>query len=384
MNRLASFLVVSVLVAAPSCGRTSLDTVAAGEGGAMTLGGVTGEGGTMASSSVTATGGTSAAGGAVGTGGSTSGSGGVSGRGGTPATGGHIGAGGAVSGAGGSSPDTCYSDSDCVRCIWETAPSDWNVCVGSYCCGGMVTTTAQCEANHAAWNRYCPGQVPTAESCPCVLPTCQGQAMPAVSCVGGLCGLRCPPVGGAGGVLSAGGNTGTGGSTSASGGVSGRGGSGGSSSTGAASGRVVTCTFGELLVDAQTLSSYTESGITVLATAGTWDARASFGNPAPSIQFYTSAGAPATGQVKVTAGGSVFSFVSIDLYSSMTTIPYVFTGLRGSTKVFSVSGTVPNTFGNFAPVANPNAGDQIDTLVIELTDSLAPNPMGLDNIRLAL
>ncbi len=146
----------------------------------------------------------------------------------------------------------------------------------------------------------------------------------------------------------------------------------------------MTCTFGGLLVDEETLSSYTESGVTVLATAGSWQARTSFGHPAPSILFYVSAGGPATGQVKVTAAGSVFSFVSVDLYSSVTSIPYVFTGLRVSTKVFSVSGTVPNTFGNFATVANPNAADLIDTLVIDLTNGVAQNPMGLDNIRLTM
>jgi hypothetical protein len=55
-----------------------------------------------------------------------------------------------------------------------------------------------------------------------------------------------------------------------------------------------------------------------------------------------------------------------------------------STKVFSVSGTVPNTFGELATVANPDAGDLIDTLVIELTNGTAccKNPMGLDNVRL--
>ena len=161
-------------------------------------------------------------------------------------------------------------------------------------------------------------------------------------------------------------------------------GSGGMVGTGGASGGVVTCTFGGLLVDEETLSSYTESGITVLASAGGWQARTGFGNPAPSILFFASAGGAASGQVKVTAGGSEFRFVSVDLYSSVTTIPYVFTGQMGSTKVFSVSGTVPNTFGNFATVANPNAGDLIDTLVIELADGVAQNPMGLDNVRLSI
>jgi len=345
MCRLTSILIVSVWVLTPSCGRTNLDAVVAGDGGTMALAGL----------------------------------------GGSQATGGQIGTGGTSAGAGGSSPDTCYSDSDCVRCIWETTPANSNDCTGSYCCGGMVSTRSRCELNQASWTFYCPNQFPAADVCPCFFPTCSGQAIAALSCVGGECGLRCPPIGGAGGaVLSTGGKPGAGGSNSASGGVSGRGGSGGNSSTGGAFGKVVTCTFSGLTVDAQTLSSYTESGITVLATAGAWQARTSFGNPAPSILFFASADGAATGQVKVTTGGSAFRFSSVDLYSSTTTIPYVFTGLKGATKVFSVSGTVPNTFGNFASVANPNAGDLIDTLVIELTNGVAQNPMGLDNVRLTM
>ena len=62
MCRLGSVLVVSVLVSAPSCGRTDLNPVVAGEGGTNAVGGMTGAGGT------------SAAGGVVGTGGATSGS----------------------------------------------------------------------------------------------------------------------------------------------------------------------------------------------------------------------------------------------------------------------------------------------------------------------
>jgi hypothetical protein len=149
---------------------------------------------------------------------------------------------------------------------------------------------------------------------------------------------------------------------------------------------VVTCTFGGLLVDEQTLASYTESGITVVATAGGWQARTGFGKPAPSILFITPAGELETGQVEVTAGGSAFSFVSVDLYSSITSIPYIFTGLMGSTTVFSVSGTVPHTMGTFATIANPNAGDLIDTLDIELTNGVAccQSPMGLDNVRLTM
>lgn len=180
----------------------------------------------------------------------------------------------------------------------------------------------------------------------------------------------------------AGGNSYVGGANPMGGSIS----TGGSSGTGGAPGGVVTCTFGGLLVDKETLSSYTESGITVVATAGGWQARTGYGKPSPFISFVTSAETSSIGQMKVTDGGSAFSFVSVDLYSSVTPIPYVFTGLMGSTTVFSVSGTVPNTFGAFATVANPNAGDLIDTLVIELTNGTAccDNPMGLDNVQLIM
>ena len=349
----------------------------------------------MALGGVPATGGDSAAGGAVGTGGSTSASGGVVGVGGTQATGGQIGAGGAVSGAGSSSLDACSSDADCTTCIWVTTPTSSSQCSDGYCCGGMISSKGRCESNQAAWAAYCPNRSPTIGDCPCVV-QCPGR----VAWVGGQCLFSCSPVGGAGGSVvlppSSGGysgNEGAGGMGGAFLGMGGssstggsKGGSGGSSGTGGASGRVVTCTFGGLLVDEETLSTYTESGITVLPTAGSWQARTGYGNPAPFIEFVTQAGVSETGQVQVTAPGSAFSFVSVDLYSSVTPIPYVFTGLMGSTKVFSVSGTVPNTLGNFATVANPNTGDLIDTLVIELTNGTAccENPMGLDNVRLIM
>ena len=129
---------------------------------------------------------------------------GAGGVGGMSATGGMPGTGGSPSASGGSAYttdlDVCSSDADCTRCIWETAPSDWNVCTGSYCCGGMVTTKGRCEANQAAWNRYCPGQLPEDEACPCanISPDC----LP--TCVGGRCGLYSCPLafGDAGGDLA--------------------------------------------------------------------------------------------------------------------------------------------------------------------------------------
>src|SRR5208283_896052 len=65
-------------------------------------------------------------------------------------------------------------------------------------------------------------------------------------------------------------------------------------------------------------------------------------------------------------------FSSIDLYSSITTIPYTLKGFLDNNPVFTVSGIVPNTFGNFATVLNPYSAVQIDALEVTLTDSTPP------------
>ena len=70
MRRLGSFLVASVLASVPCCGRTVLDTVVAGAGGAVGLGGITGTGGAPAAGGVVGTGGGIGTGGVVSTGGS--------------------------------------------------------------------------------------------------------------------------------------------------------------------------------------------------------------------------------------------------------------------------------------------------------------------------
>ena len=133
------------------------------------------------------------------------------------------------------------------------------------------------------------------------------------------------------------------------------------------------------------VSAYTESGFTVSATAGSWTVDG-YGNPGPSIIFSASAGSTVTGTIQVTAGGAAFSFTSVDLYSSTTPIPYTITGRRNSTTAFTMAATLPNTFGNFATVANPQAAAMIDTLVISLSNPAAPccsNPMGVDNIAVS-
>ena len=129
---------------------------------------------------------------------------------------------------------------------------------------------------------------------------------------------------------------------------------------------------------------YSQGGFTVTPTSGRWVALTTYGNPLPSIIFNRSAAQPTiTAAVTITASGAEFRFQSVDLYSSITTIPYVFTGRLKSNQVFSVSAEEGNTFGSFVTVANPSATDTIDTLVITLSNPetpCCPNPVGLDNI----
>lgn len=146
-----------------------------------------------------------------------------------------------------------------------------------------------------------------------------------------------------------------------------------------------TITFADLLENGAPVSSYTESGFTVAAVTGAWEALTTYGLPGPSIIFRTPAGAESSAQITITSGGTEFRFVSVDLYSSITPIPYVFTGLKNGTTVFSVTGTEPNTFGNFVTVANPQSAALIDTLSITLSNPVTDccdNSMGLDNIVL--
>jgi Carboxypeptidase regulatory-like domain len=143
--------------------------------------------------------------------------------------------------------------------------------------------------------------------------------------------------------------------------------------------------FDGLTVNGASVTTYTESGFTVSATSDAWLASTTYGNPAPYIQFLAPGGTTVTGQVRVSAGGAAFSLYSLDFYSSTTPIPYTITGLRNSSTVFTFADTLPNTFGNFRTVANPNAAAVVDALSIVLTNAAAAccsNPMGLDTVVL--
>ena len=131
--------------------------------------------------------------------------------------------------------------------------------------------------------------------------------------------------------------------------------------------------------------SYIESGITVSAISGDWLVRNDYGSPAPFIQFVAAPGVTGTGELRVTARDATFSFASVDLYSSTTSIPYKISGLRNLATVFTLSDTLPNTFGNFVTVTNPGSPEAIDALSIVLTNPAAQccrNPAGIDALTL--
>jgi hypothetical protein len=142
----------------------------------------------------------------------------------------------------------------------------------------------------------------------------------------------------------------------------------------AAPSRRVTVNFSDLSVNGASVSTYRESEVNVVAAQADWKAVTTYGNPPSFIQFMASAGSSVAGQIRATAGGANFTFNSVDLYSSTTPIPYTFTELLGSTPVFSVTATQPQTFGSFATVVNPESTAVIDTLLITLD---APTDLGV-------
>lgn len=136
--------------------------------------------------------------------------------------------------------------------------------------------------------------------------------------------------------------------------------------------------------------SYTEGSATMTPVSGGWTYN-SYGNPGPATVFpgFAYMAPSATGEMAVTFGGGLFTFAAVDLYSSVTPIPWQFTGYRKGAQVFTVAGQQGNTFGRFVTTANPRASEAIDRLVITLTQPVnmscatcSSNPMGLDNIVL--
>jgi len=111
--------------------------------------------------------------------------------------------------------------------------------------------------------------------------------------------------------------------------------------------------------DGTQFTPYTEDGFTVTPDNDRWIIGRGYGNPAPFVYFLReqSEGEVVSG-LSVTAGGSDFTFGSavldgVDVYSSITRIPFRIRGSRDSATFFDLEGTVPNTFGNFATIVPP-------------------------------
>jgi len=140
-----------------------------------------------------------------------------------------------------------------------------------------------------------------------------------------------------------------------------------------------TITFSNITVSRAPVGVYAEAGFFVSPGRGDWITWTDYGNPRPFIEFFS-----ASGDVSVFAAQhAAFRFRSVDLYSSVTPIPYTLTGYRDDAVAFSVTDRLPNTFGAFRTVSNPRADVAIDTLVISLANNAAiQNPMGIDNIAL--
>lgn len=161
----------------------------------------------------------------------------------------------------------------------------------------------------------------------------------------------------------------------------------------------VTITFGALVVNGAPFTSLVEAGFEVRVSGPSsftraWESASFIGKPAPSLIFRVPAASPPTsGAILLTPDAGMFRFVSVDLYSSLTAIPYQFIGYTTQpvsgginfTEVFNVTGTLPGTMGNFVTVANPYSDVSIDRLMIVLTNpttACCDNAMGLDNIVL--
>jgi hypothetical protein len=147
-----------------------------------------------------------------------------------------------------------------------------------------------------------------------------------------------------------------------------------------------TITFDGIGANGSSVTSYSEGGFSVVPSASAnWTAVTTYGHPAPFIEFNINGGVTVVGEVNLSANGAPFLFTSIDIYSSTTPIPYVIRGVRNSATVYTLAGTIPNTFGNFATISNSHT-DLVDTVIIDVTNAAAPccrNPVGIDTIVIA-
>lgn len=91
------------------------------------------------------------------------------------------GSGGSTVGNGGSSTSAgnCQQDSDCIMCPYDKSPAEAKAC---YCltCSDTPMSKAQCDQNHAAWDKVCENVALPCPAIKCLPP-------PEVSCVNHEC-----------------------------------------------------------------------------------------------------------------------------------------------------------------------------------------------------
>lgn len=131
---------------------------------------------------------------------------------------------------------------------------------------------------------------------------------------------------------------------------------------------------------------YSEDGFLVYPGGGAdWVQNIVYGKPAPSLIFNRQRDDPElfAGVFISEENAHPFTFSAVDLYSSVTPIPYRFLGYREAVPVFDVYGTMPNTFGQFVTAFNTDFEIEIDLLYIELVNpyiAIGGNPVGFDNV----
>ena len=137
-------------------------------------------------------------------------------------------------------------------------------------------------------------------------------------------------------------------------------------------------------------SFYTEAGFMVFPAGGEpWVQNIVYGKPAPSVIFNRPRDAPElwAGMFIRAEGGSNFTFAAVDLYSSVTPIPYRFLAYDEGMPVFDFTATMPNTMGQFKTADNPYGDVAMDLLYIELVNpfvAVGGNPVGFDNVVVSM
>lgn len=152
-----------------------------------------------------------------------------------------------------------------------------------------------------------------------------------------------------------------------------------------------TIAFKDLKAHGAPITIYQESGFRISAETGPWEESTTYGSPAPMVIFKRPAASDdTTGKLRLHSGsglsaGGLFAFTSVDLYSSVTPIPYTIAGYLDSREVLALTATLPNTFGKLVKVTNPNPPQMLDLLFIHMVNpatKCCSNPVGLDNIVL--